>query len=336
MTSFASDNTAGAHPSVLTAIAEAARGHAPAYGADPWTAKAREALREVFGPQAESYLVTTGTAANVLALDQVTLPWQAVICAESAHIAVDECGAPERFAGVKLVTLPAPHGKLDPAAIAGALASLGDEHRVQPRVLSLSQATELGTVYTLAELAELVAAAHAQGLLVHVDGARLANAAAQLGATPAELTCELGVDVLSLGFTKTGALLAEAIVFLRPGLAEGFVFARKQGLQLVSKQRFVAAQVLALLEDGLWLRLAAHANAMASLLAERLGGAVALAHPVETNAVFAHVPPGREEALRTAGALILWDTGLTRWMTAWDTTPAEVDAFAARVSAMLQ
>ncbi len=335
MTGFASDNTAGAHRDVLAAIVEASAGHAPAYGADAWTERAREALRQTFGPDADGYLVTTGTAANVLALDHVTRPWHAVICGASAHIAVDECGAPERYAGVKLVGLPTEHGKLEPGAVAGALGSLGDEHRVQPRVVSLSQATELGTVYTVAELRALVDEARQHGLLVHVDGARLANASARLGVSPGDLTAALGVDVLSLGLTKTGAVMAEAVVFLTPGLADGFAFARKQGMQLVSKQRFVAAQVIALLDGGLWLGLAAHANAMADLLHERVASVIEIAHPVEANAVFARVPGGVADALREAGLLMAWDGGLTRWMTAWDTTATEVEAFAGRVVATL-
>lgn len=330
-TSFASDNTAGAHPSVVEALVDAAAGHAGAYGDDPWTERAVALLREMFGAQTEPFLVTTGTAANTLALDQVTRPHHCVICPATAHIAVDECGAPERYAGVKLVTVETEHGKLRPDDVLARLTGVGDEHRVQPRVVSISQASEYGTVYSADEVAALAELAHAHGLLLHVDGARLANAAAALAVPARALTTDAGADVLTLGLTKTGALLAEAVVFLRPGLAGEFAYARKQGMQLVSKMRFVGAQVEALLQGGLWLELAAHANAMARELAEKVDGAIEIAHPVEANAVFARVPLDREDALRAAGALHLWDDGLVRWMTAWDTTPDEVERFANRV-----
>ena len=205
-------------------------------------------LRETFGSEAQPFLVTTGTAANTLALDQVTRPHHCVICPETAHIAVDECGAPERYAGVKLVTVPTEHGKLRPDDVLSRLTDVGDEHRVQPRVVSISQASERGTVYTPDEVAALAELAHAHGLLLHVDGARLANAAAALGVPARAFTTDAGADVLTLGLTKTGALLAEAVVFLRPGLADEFAYARKQGMQLVSKMRFVGAQVEALLQ----------------------------------------------------------------------------------------
>jgi threonine aldolase len=332
-TSFASDTTAGAHPAVVAAVVDAAAGHAGAYGDDPWTARAVALLRETFGAQTHPFLVTTGTAANTLALDQLTRPHHCVICPATAHIAVDECGAPERYAGVKLVTVETEHGKLRPEEVLARLTGVGDEHRVQPRVVSIAQATERGTVYTPDEVAALAELAHAHGLLLHVDGARLANAAAALGLPPRALTTDAGADVLTLGLTKTGALLAEAVVFLRPGLADEFAYARKQGMQLVSKMRFMGAQVEALLRDGLWLELAAHANAMARELAARVDDVVEIVHPVEANAVFARVPPGRADAIRAAGAHHPWDDGLVRWMTAWDTTRDEVERFAERVRA---
>jgi threonine aldolase len=334
-TSFASDTTAGAHPAVVRALAEAAEGHAAAYGADPWTARAHSLLRELFGEHTEPFLVTTGTAANTLALAQVTRPHHAVVCPSTAHIAVDECGAPERYAGVKLVTVDTAHGKLRPEDVLTRLVGIGDEHRVQPRVVSISQATERGTVYEPGEVEALAAVAHANGLLLHVDGARLANAAASLGVAPRALTSEAGADVVTVGLTKTGALLAEAVVFLRPGLADEFAYARKQGMQLVAKQRVVAAQVEALLRGDLWLELAAHANAMAAALADRVADVIDVVHPVETNAVFARMPPGSEDALRAVGALCPWDDGLVRWMTAWDTTEQEIEVFAREVQRAL-
>ena len=338
MTSFASDNTAGAHPAVVEAlVAAAGAGHAPAYGADRWSAAAADAVRRALDADGEVLLVATGTGANVLALDVLARPYEGVVCPASAHVLVDECGAPTRFSGLTLLPVETDHGKLAPGQITGRVesAGVGDEHRVQPRAVSLSQATELGTVYTPAELVALVEEAHAHGLLVHLDGARLANAAAALGVAPGVLAAEAGVDVLTLGLTKCGALLAEAVVLLRPGLAEGIPYARKQAMQLVSKGRFLGAQVTALLEDGLWLRLAAHANAMAALLADRLAGVVEPTHPVETNAVFARIDGDATAALERVGALHPWSPGVVRWMTAWDTTPDEVEAFAARVRAAL-
>ncbi len=209
---------------------------------------------------------------------------EAVVCAASAHIAVDECGAPERYAGIRLLTVPTAHGKLTPDDLGIGSSGVGDVHRVQPGIVSVSESTELGTVYTAAELTALADAAHASGLLLHVDGARLANAAAALGVPVRALTRDVGADVVTVGFTKAGAMLAEAVLFLRPGLAEGFPYGRKQGMQLVSKMRFLSAQVVALLEDDLWLDLARHANAMAQRLAEAVGDHVEIVHPAEANA----------------------------------------------------
>ena len=251
---FASDNHAGAHPEVIEAITRANEGHADSYGADGWTAHAEELFRTHFGPGARAFAVFNGTAANVLSIDALTSSGDAVICAETAHLNVDECGAPERIAGVKLLTVATEHGKLSPADLARWDARRGDEHHVQPRVVSITQASELGTVYTLEETRAIAAAAHEREMLLHLDGARLANAAASLGASLAELTTDAGVDVLSFGGTKNGLLLGDAVVFLRPELAEGFEFTRKQGMQLASKMRFVSAQFEALLDGDLWLR----------------------------------------------------------------------------------
>jgi threonine aldolase len=334
---FASDNYAGAHPEVLAAIAEANAGHAVSYGADPWTARAEELLRAHFGEQATSYLVFNGSAANVLSLRALCRPWQSVICAAGAHVNVDEGGAPERIAGVKLQALPTRDGKLTPALVRSQLGRLGDEHAVQPRVVSITQSTELGTVYDLGELRALAAAAHDSGLLLHVDGARLANAAAALGAGLGEITTDAGVDVVSFGGTKNGLLLGEAVVFLRPGLDEGFAYLRKQTLQLASKGRFLAAQFVALLQDGLWLRSAAHANAMAQRLAAGVADVedVRITQPVQANGVFAVLPPGVATAVQRDWRFYEWDaqSGEVRWMCSWDTTPEEVDAFAAAIAA---
>ncbi len=335
MKGFASDNYAGAHPEVLAALAAANDGHAVSYGADPWTARAEELLREHFGEQACSYLVFNGSAANVLAFRALCRPWESVICAAGAHVNVDEGGAPERIAGVKLHALPTIDGKLTPEHIASQLHRVGDEHAVQPRVVSVTQSTELGTRYSPVELHALADFAHERGLLLHVDGARLANAAAGLELPLRAITTDAGVDVVSFGGTKNGLLVGEAVIFLRPGLDEGFAYLRKQTLQLASKGRFLAAQFVALLEDDLWLRSATHANAMAARLAGALAGVpgVRITQPVQANGVFAVIPRAAITALQRDWRFYEWDAAAAevRWMCSWDTTPEEVDAFAADV-----
>jgi threonine aldolase len=338
---FASDNFSGAHPEVLAAVAEANDGHAPAYGDDPWTERARASFRHHFGENAEAFPVFNGTAANVLALDALTRPYEAVICAATAHLNADECGAPERIAGVKLLTVDAEHGKLTPELIAPWDARRGDQHAVQPRVVSISQATELGTVYTPDETQALADLCHQRDMLLHVDGARLANAAASLDVPLGDITAGAGVDVVSFGGTKNGLLVGDAVVFLRAGLAERFEFVRKQGMQLASKMRFLSAQFEALLGDGaLWLRNAEHANAMARRLraaVEPIEG-VEIVHPVEANGVFARLPRAAIARLRSelAGEIpfYIWDedAGECRWMCSWDTTAEDVDRFAAAVA----
>jgi threonine aldolase len=336
MKGFASDNYAGVHPEVLAAIAEANVDHAVAYGEDPWTARAEELLRSHLGPSARSWLVFNGTGANVLAFRALCRPWQAVVCAETAHVNVDEGGAPEAMGGVKLLTTPTPDGKLTPAMVDLHLTRTGDEHAVQPRVVSVTQSTELGTRYEPGELRELADHAHAHDLLLHVDGSRLANAAAGLGVSLAETSSAVGVDALSLGGTKNGLLGAEAVVLLTEGIGEGTTYLRKQNLQLASKGRFLAAQMVALLEGDLWRTSAGHANAMASRLADavREVPGVTLTQPVQANAVFALLPPGVADRLREHVRFYTWDeaTGEVRWMCSWDTTEDEVDAFAARVA----
>jgi len=334
---FASDNNAGVHPEVLAALAAANVGHAPAYGDDAWTARAVALLRREFGAAAQVHFVFGGTAANVLGLAALVKPHQAVLCSRNAHIAVHECGAPERFGGCKLVLLDDQDGKLSPAAVERELGALGDVHRSQPRVVSISQCTELGTVYTPAELRALSEHAHARGLLLHVDGARIANAAAALGVGLGAITTDVGVDVLSLGGTKNGLLGAEAVVFPRgnpPGTAAAdFEFLRKAGLQLASKMRFLAVQFEALFTDGLWLRSAERANRAARHLAELARGVpgVELTRPVETNAVFARLPRDWIEPLQQAARFYVWDEPRceVRWVTSFDTTDEDVERFAA-------
>jgi threonine aldolase len=335
MKGFASDNNAGAHPQVLAAIARANDGHATAYGHDPWTQRALELLREHFGEQARSYLVFNGTAANVLCLRAMCRPWQSVICAAGAHVNVDEGGAPERIAGVKLHAVATPDGKLTPELVATRLGRRGDEHAVQPRVVSVAQSTELGTCYGLEELAALATFAHEHDLLLHVDGARLANAAASLGVALRATATDAGVDALSFGATKNGLVFGEAVVLLAPGLDDGFAYLRKQTLQLASKGRFLAAQFVALLEDDLWQRSAAHANAMAARLAAAIADApgVRITQPVQANGVFAALAPAAIELLQRDWYFYVWDesAGEVRWMCSWDTTPEEVDAFATAI-----
>ena len=340
MSGFGSDNFAGVHPEILDAIARANAGHATAYGYDEWTERAAAAFRRHFGDDARAFPVFNGTGANVLSLVATCETWQGAICTETAHLHVDECGAPERLAGVKLIPVATEHGKLDPVAVAARVTRVGDEHAVQPRVVTISQATELGTVYAAAEVAALAHAAHERGLLLHVDGARLANAAAALGTGLGEITTEAGVDVVSFGGTKNGLLLGEAVVFLRPELAERFEFHRKQFGQLASKMRFISAQLEALLGGDLWRRNAEHANAMASRLAAAVEGldGVEIAHPVEANTVFPRLPAELAKRLLDRNGdefpFYPWpsEPGLYRWMCAWDTTPEDVDRFAAAVA----
>ena len=333
---FASDNNAGVHREVLAALAEANDGHATAYGDDPWTARAEELLRGHFGEQSVAYLVFNGTGANVLCLRALCRPWQSVICTAQAHVNVDEGGAPEALAGVKLQAVQTHDAKLTPEHVEWQLGRLGDQHAVQPRVVSVTQSTELGTRYEPDELRTLADFAHRRGLLLHVDGARLANAAAAIGVSLREITTDVGVDAVSFGGTKNGLLMGEAVVFCDPAHAEGFAFLRKQTLQLASKGRFLAAQFVALLEGDLWHRSAAHANAMAARLADALLAVpgVRLTQPVQANGVFAVLPPGAAERVRRDWRFYTWDegSGEVRLMCSWDTTPDEVDAFAADVA----
>jgi threonine aldolase len=279
--------------------------------------------------------VFNGTGANVVGLGLALKPWQHVICASSAHIAVDECGAPERLLGVKLVEIDTPDGRLTPELVEASITGVGDEHRTQPGALSITQSTELGTLYTPDEIRALADVAHARGMILHLDGARLANAAAALGVPLAATTTDCGVDVLSLGGTKNGLMGAEAVVVLRRDrLGDGLAFARKQLGQLGSKGRYLGAQFLALLEGDLWLRNAQHANAMARRLADGVREHVTVTQAVEANAVFAILPPGAAERLQEDFRFYVWDehTGEVRWMCAWDTRSEDVDAFAAAVA----
>jgi threonine aldolase len=337
---FTSDNAAGIHPDVLAAIARANEGRAVAYGDDEVTARAVARLRDHFGAEADVLVVWGGTAANVIGLACVTAPYEAVLCAATAHVAVDECAAPERFLGGKLIEIPAVHGKLTADAVRARLHGFGVAHHAQPRVLGVAQPTEVGTVYRPEELRALAELCHAHGLLLHVVGARLPNAAAALDLPFAAFTRDVGVDLLSFGGTKNGLMGAEAVVLLHPEHARGAPYQRKQAMQLASKVRFLSAQLEALLEGDLWLRIARHANAAARRLADGVSGLphVELVHPVETNAVFARLPRAAVDALHAQGYRFLeWEPDparpVVRWMTAFDTADEDVDGFVAAIAA---
>ncbi len=330
---FASDNSSGVHPRILEALAVANGGHQVAYGGDAYTARLGEVAREEFGANAQIFPVFNGTGANVVSLDLMTQRWDAVVCARSAHINVDECGAPEKMAGVKLLPVDTPDGKLTPALVDTVAWGYGDEHHAQATVLSVTQSTEQGTLYTVGELAALIEHAHGKGMRVHLDGARLANAAAALGVPLRALTGDVGVDVLSFGGTKNGCLAAEAVVVLDPGAVSRPVFVRKLNGQLASKMRFASAQLLALLEGELWRETAGHANAMALALADAVReiDGVTLTREPQANAVFAVLPPKVTARLQTRYPFYVWDeaTGEVRWMCSFDTTPQDVEGFAA-------
>jgi threonine aldolase len=339
---FASDNAAGAHPAVLEAVARANAGHVLAYGDDPYTRECEGRFRELLGAPVETLLAFNGTGANVLALATMLRPAESVVCSDGAHIAVDETGAPERILGAKLVDLPGADGKLRPEQLNELAHLLGVEHHAQPGVLSITQSTELGTVYTVDEVAALCEAAHRMGMRVHMDGARIANAVASLGGGVATLracTVEAGVDVLSFGGTKNGLLGGDAVVYLDPALAARARFVRKQVTQLPSKMRFVAAQFNALLDEDRWLTLASHSNAMAARLHAATCDVpgVELGAPPAVNSLFPCLPPAAIEPLRTWCFFWDWDVHRhqVRWMTAWDTTPDDVDRFASGVRAVL-
>lgn len=334
--SFGSDNHAGTHPAVMRAIVEANTGDAPPYGADPWTERATGELKRVFGAEGEVYLVLNGSGANVFGLGLLLGRHEAVICAESAHINTDECGASEQILGTKLLTVASPEGKLTPELIETRLTGRGDEHFAQPGVVAITQATEYGTCYSLPELAKIRDFCHANSLRVFMDGARLANAAAHLGCTLAELASY--ADVLSFGGTKNGAMGVEAVVVMRPEYTTNARYLRKQHMQLSSKMRFLAAQFLALLEDDLWLRNAVHANAMATRLANGLAGlpGVEVTYPVEADAVFARLDPRHIAELQREWLFYVWDeaNSVVRWMTAFDVQESDVDAFLASIESV--
>lgn len=331
--SFASDNYAGIHPTILQAIIAANTGHEKAYYNDTYTQQAIELFQQHFGAHIDVYFVLTGTAANVLGLSTLLRPYQAVICPESAHINVDEAGAPENYMGSKLLTVPTADGKLTVDNIQQQLYAFGDQHKVQPKVISISQSTELGTVYSPAEIKKLTEFAHCHGMYVHMDGARLCNAAASLEVPLAQLTTETGIDILSFGGTKNGLMIGEALIFFNQELAKDFKYIRKQGMQLASKSRFIATQFIALLSNNLWLENAQRANNMAQLLAQKLQQVpeVTISQAIQTNAVFAKLDPRLVPILQEKYFFYVWDekTSEVRWMTSFDTTKEDIYSFVA-------
>jgi threonine aldolase len=330
--SFASDNNAGVHPKVMQAIAAANRGHVVGYGEDRYTEAAVRKFKQHFGSDARVFIVFNGTAANCLSLKSLMESYHAVICAEAAHIYTDECGAPEKFTGCKLIPIPTSDGKLTVESVRRAYHGTGDQHHVQPRVISITQVTEMGTVYTPHEVSDLGRFAHEHNMFLHMDGARIANAAVSLGLTLREATRDLGVDVLSFGGTKNGAMGAEAVVFFNKKFGRDFLYIRKQGMQLPSKMRFISAQLEALLSNDLWRKNAQHANRMAELLQKEVRKIpqVKLVYKVEANGVFAQIPRQAIAKLQKRYFFYVWDEhrSVVRWMCSFDTTERDVRQFA--------
>lgn len=337
---FASDNNSGVHPNILSALGRVNDGHTIAYGDDPYTQQAIDLFKNEFGNQAEVFFVFIGSAANVLGLKAATQPYNAIICSETAHINVDECGAPERFTGCKLLTVNTPDGKLTPELVKKHMHGFGFQHHAQPKVISISQPTELGTLYSPKEIKELSKYAHANNMYLHMDGARIANAAAALQIPFADFTTQVGVDILSFGGTKNGMMYGEAIVFINPSLAAEFMYTRKQGLQLASKMRYISAQFIAYLSNQQWKATAVHANSMAKLLERELKqfSEIHITQPVDVNGVFAIVPHRIIEPLQKEFFFYVWDEDRNevRWMTSWDTTEADIAEFVTLIKNLLK
>jgi len=329
---FASDNNAGVHPEILKAIDEVNQGHVIAYGDDPYTAQAIDKFKEHFGNDIDVYFVFNGTAANVLGITALTRSFNSIICSDLAHLHVDECGAPEKYTGCKLLTVPSPDGKLTIGGIQGHLHGFDFEHHAQPKVVSITQVTEMGTVYRPEEIREIADLVHSYNMYLHMDGARLSNAAVSLNCGFRNITVEAGVDVLSFGGTKNGMMFGEAIVFFNKNLTGDFKYIRKQGMQLGSKMRFISAQFNALLSNDLWRRNAKHSNDMAGYLEEKVKHipGIKITQPVEANAVFAILPAESIPELQKQFFFYVWDetTSEVRWMTSFDTTKEDIDRFA--------
>ena len=332
---FASDNNAGIHPAILKAIADANSGHVTGYGNDRWTVEAVSLFKKEFGEETEVFFVFNGTGANVVGLSTLTDSFDSVICAETAHIQTDECGAPEKFTGCKLLPVPSPDGKITPEVISPHLHGFGFEHHSQPKVISISQVSEMGTVFTPGEISSLARLAHNHGMYLHMDGARISNAAAALGLPFRAFTKDCGVDVVSFGGTKNGMMLGEAVIFFDPSLTTNTRYIRKQGTQLFSKMRFVSAQFIPYLKEEIWKENALHANRMAKLLETEVRKIpqIKITQPVDANAVFAIVPVNLIRPLQEKYFYYVWNefTHEVRWMTSFDTTEEEIFDFTAYI-----
>ena len=328
---FGSDNHSGFSPEVIDALVRANDRHALAYGDDEVTERLRALIKDTFGPQASIYLVFNGTGANVLSIDAMCRSYEAVVCAETAHINVDECGAPQRVVGCRLLTVDTPDGKLTPALVKTRLHGFGFEHHSQPKAISISQPTELGTLYTLDEIRALSDLAHSYNMYLHIDGARLANAAVALGCSFKEMTTDQGVDVLSFGGTKNGLIMGESCVILNPALDNDMLYRRKQMTQLGSKMRFMAAQMECYIESGMWRRNAEHSNRMAQLLYNELRDVptVRVMYPVQVNSVFVQLPREVWTSLQEDYFFYDWDedANVVRWMCSFDTTEDDIRNF---------
>jgi threonine aldolase len=336
---FASDNNSGIHPEILKALSAANEGHAVGYGGDKLTEMAVNRFKQEFGEQTDVYFVFNGTGANVLSLSSLTHSFDSVICAETAHIQVDECGAPEKFTGCKLLPVETIRGKITPEGITRYLHGFDFEHHSQPKVISISQATELGTVYSVDEIRAITTLAHQYGLFVHMDGARLSNAAVSLNLPFRAFTIDAGIDVLSFGGTKNGMMMGEAVLFFNPELSENTKYIRKQSMQLFSKMRFVSAQFLAYFNDDLWKRNATHSNKMARLLEKEVRKipAIQLTQDVEANGLFAIVPAEIIPQLQEKYFFYMWDERRSevRWMTSFDTQEEDIINFAALIKTLV-
>ncbi len=336
---FASDNNSGVHPNILKSFEQVNVGHTIAYGDDIYTQQAVDKFKAIFGDDIEVFFVFIGSAANVLGLQSVTQRHNAIICADTAHINVDECGAPERFTSCKLLAVSTPNGKLTVDMVKKHMHGFGFQHHAQPKVISISQVSELGTVYKPSEVKTLADFAHSHNMLLHMDGARLANAAVSLNIGFREFTRDAGVDVLSFGGTKNGMMYGEAIVFFNKQLAHDFMYTRKQGLQLASKMRYVSAQFIAYLNNNQWYGTASHSNRMAKILEEKVRqiSSIQITQPVEANAVFAIVPSHIIPKLQEEYFFYVWDEDKSevRWMTSWDTTEDDIEKFVAKIRELI-
>ena len=328
---FGSDNNAGIHPEILNEITSSNSGHVTGYGSDIYTEKALSIFKEQLGSSTETYFVFTGTGANVLGLSAITRSWYSIITASTAHLEGDECGAPEKFIGCKVLVVDTPDGKITPDLIGKHMHGIDFEHHSQPKVISITQSTEMGTVYTVAEISAIADFAHKHGMLLHMDGARIANAAVYLNLPFKAFTTDAGVDVLSFGGTKNGLMFGESICFLKPGLSGDFKYIRKQGMQLASKMRFISAQYIGYFKNDLWKKLATHSNAMAAILGEKLSRiqGITITQKVQSNGIFVIIPSEIAEKIRNHYFFYPWDEKRSEWrlMCSWDTEENDIEDF---------